>query len=133
MLAVLPTGYGKSLIYQLLPPVCNFMNCGGRSNAQHPSVLVISPLNALIQDQILKMRKGALNVCVLKGDRLTGVDDHKEVKLNAPVESWLSTTYDLIFTHPEVVLDNKKVFKLLRNPTFRRWMKLILLSIGKQQ
>ena len=50
VLAVLPTGYGKSLIYYLLPPVCNFMNCGGMSNAQHPSVLIISPLNALIQD-----------------------------------------------------------------------------------
>ena len=114
VLAVLPTGYGKSLIYQLLRPVCNFMNCGGRSNAQHSSVLVISPLNALIQDQILKMRKGALNVCVLEGDRLTGDDDHEEVKLNAPVESWLSTTYVLIFTHLEVVLDNKNVFKLLK-------------------
>ena len=50
VLAVLPTGYGKSLIYYLLPPVWNFMNCGGISNAQHSSVLVISPLNALIQD-----------------------------------------------------------------------------------
>ena len=55
------------------------------------------------------MRKGALNVCVLKGDRLTGDVDHEEAKLNAPVESWLSTTYNLISTHPEVVLDNKKV------------------------
>ena len=68
-LAALLTGYGKSLIYQLLPPVCNFMNCGGRSNAQNSPVLVISPLNALIHDQILKMRKGALNAFVLKGDR----------------------------------------------------------------
>ena len=50
VLAVLPTGYGKSLIYYLLPPVWNFMNCGGISNAQHSSVLFISPLNALIQD-----------------------------------------------------------------------------------
>ena len=90
------------------------MNCGGISNAQHSSVLVISPLNALIQDQILTMRIGALNVCVLKRDRRTGEDDRKEVKLNAPVESLLSTTYDLVFTHPEVVVDNKKVFKLLK-------------------
>ena len=92
MLAALPTGYGKSLSYQLLPPVCNFMNCGARSNTQNSSVLVTSPLNALIHDQILKMRKGALNVCVLKGDRLTRDDDREEVKQNAPVESLLSTT-----------------------------------------
>ena len=128
VLAVLPTGYGKSLIYQLLPPVSNFMNCGGRSNAQNSSVLVISPLNALIQDQILKMTKGALNVCVLKGDRLTGDDDREEVKLNAPIESLLSTTYNLIFTHPEVVVDNKKVFKLLRNPNFIQKMKAIVVD-----
>ena len=92
------------------------MNCGGISNAQHLSVLVISPLNALIQDQILTMRKGTLNVCVLKGDRLNRDDDREEVKLNAPVESLLSTTYELVFTPPEVVVDNKEVFKLLKTP-----------------
>ena len=36
------------------------------------------------------MRKGTLNVCVLKGDRLNGDDDCEEV--NAPVGSLLSTT-----------------------------------------
>ena len=65
------------------------MNCGRISNAQHSSVLVISPLNALIQDQILTMRKETLNVSVLKGYRLNGDDDREEVKLNAPVESLL--------------------------------------------
>ena len=42
------------------------------------------------------------------------IRDSEEVKLNAPVESLLSTTYDLVFTHPEIVVDNKKVFKLLK-------------------
>ena len=66
------------------------------------------------------MRKGTLNACVLKGDRLNGDDDREEVKLNAQVGSLLSTTYDLIFTHPEVVVDNKKVFKLLKTPLLYR-------------
>lgn len=83
-------------------------------------MLFIAPLNALIQDQILTMRKGTLNVCVLKGDRLNRDDDREEVKLNAPVESLLSTTYDLVFTHPEIVVDNKKVFKLLKTPLLDR-------------
>ena len=73
------------------------------------------------------MRKGTLNACVLKGDRLNGDDDREEVTLNAPVGSLLSTTYDLIFTHPEVVVDNKKVFKLLINPTFIPKMKPLFL------
>ena len=44
VLAVLPTGYGKSLIFQLLPDIlgCFF----GVSNS---IVLVCSPLNALMQ------------------------------------------------------------------------------------
>ena len=43
------------------------------------------------------MRKGTLNTCVLKGDRLNGDldDDREDVKLNATVGSLLSTTYDL--------------------------------------
>ena len=90
-------------------------------------MLVILPLNALIQDQILTMRKGTLTVCVLKGDRLNVDDDREEVKLNAPVGSLLSTTYDLIFTHPEVVVDNKKGFQIIKNPTFIPKMKALLL------
>ena len=45
-----------------------------------------------------------------------------EVK-SAECVSWIvaqSTTYDLIFTHPEVVVDNKKVFKLLKTPLLYR-------------
>ena len=56
---------------------------------------------------------------------MTGDDNRKEVKMNALVESLLSTTYDFIFTHPEVMVDNKKVFKLLRNPTVIQKMKEI--------
>ena len=50
-IAVLPTGYGKSIIFHLLPFICDHLNIykhGGSNNA----VLVISPLNSLISDQI---------------------------------------------------------------------------------
>ena len=129
VLAVLPTGYGKSLIYQLLPPVLDFMNHEGRSisSAKNSSVLVISPLNTLIRDQIVKMREGGLNVCVLKRDRVTGDDDRDDVALNVPVEMLLNTTYDLIFAHPEVVVDSKKVAKLLRTPDFKRKIQAIVV------
>ena len=75
------------------------------------------------------MRKGTLNVCVLKRDRLNGDDNRGEVKLNGPVGSLLSTTYDLIFTHPEVVVDNKKT-RIITWPTFILKMKALLLWIA---
>ena len=65
-------------------------------------MLVISPFNALIRDQIVKKREGGLNVCVLKRDRLTGDDDRDVVALNVPVEMLLNITYDLMFAHPGI-------------------------------
>ena len=120
MLAVLPTGYRKSLIYQLLVPTYNFMDFAGSPGGKKSTVIVISPLNALFRGQIVKMREGGLNVSVLRGDRVDkedGSDDH-DVSLDVPVEILSSTHFDLIYTHPEVLVDNKKVSKLLKTPAF---------------
>ena len=61
MLAVLPTGYGKSLIDQLLAPIYNFIDFAGSPGDKKSTVIIISPLNALILDQIVKMREGGLS------------------------------------------------------------------------
>ena len=126
VLAVLPTGYGKSLIYQLLPPVLNFME---GSSAKKFSVMVISPLNALVRDQIVKIREAGLNACMLKGDRVTGDDGGEDVSLTVPLETLLNTTYDLIFAHPEVVIDSRKVAKLLKYPAFKQMRVIVYLFI----
>ena len=66
------------------------------------------------------MREGGLNVSVLRGDRVDtedGSDDH-DVSLDVHVEILSSTHFDLIYTHPEVLVDNKKVSKLLKTPAF---------------
>ncbi|XP_029181866.2 putative ATP-dependent DNA helicase Q1 [Acropora millepora] len=118
VLAVLPTGYGKSLIYQLLAPIYNFLDFAGSPGDKKSTVIVISPLNALIRDQIVKMREGGLNVSVLRGDRVDTEDGNHDVSLDVPVEILSSTHFDLIYTHPEVLIDNKKVSKLLKAPAF---------------
>ena len=121
MLAVLPTGYGKSLIYQLLAPTYNFMDFAGSPGGKKSTVIVISPLNVLIRDQIVKMREGGLNVSVLRGDRVDTEDgsDDQDISLDVPVEILSSTHLDLnIYTHPEVLVDKKKVSKLLKTPAF---------------
>lgn len=96
------------------------MDFAGSPGGKKSTVIVISPLNALIRDQIVKMREGGLNVSVLRGDRVDtedGSDDH-DVSLDVPVEILSSAHFDLIYTHPEVLVDNKKVSKLLKTPAF---------------
>ena len=51
-LCVLPTGYGISLIYQLLPFVFDELHSEGKCSS---CVIVASPLNAIIGDQICKL------------------------------------------------------------------------------
>ena len=54
VLVVLPTGYGKSIVYQSLPWLSVFTG-----KKQSPIVLVISPLVALMKSQVFVMsRKG---------------------------------------------------------------------------
>ena len=52
----LPTGHGNSLIYQLAPSVSK--------------LLVISPLNALIDDQIASVTKLGITACKLDASSL---------------------------------------------------------------
>ena len=62
VLTVLPTGFGKSLCYQVLPGIL----CRQREGEQKDSiVIVVSPLIALIRDQLQKL-KDYVNVCVLQ-------------------------------------------------------------------
>jgi len=49
-LAILRTSFGKSLIYQLLPEVCKLLE----DHSCNPVILVVSPLKALIKDQVKK-------------------------------------------------------------------------------
>ena len=44
----------------------------------------------------------------------------EEISLEVPVEMLqTSAHFDLIFTHPEVLVDNKKVSKLLKTTSFK--------------
>ena len=63
VLAVLPTGFGKSLIYQSLGFIVDFLRTD--SDSQHAAIVVVSPLNALMQDQV-EMLMAFTNVCVMK-------------------------------------------------------------------
>ena len=56
VLAVLPTGFGKSLLFQLIPGLCvELHNLGYSYYPKNPIVIVICPLNALIECHIKQL------------------------------------------------------------------------------
>ena len=66
VLAVLPTGFGKSLIFCLIPALLFAKKFGVQNDGDISSiVIVISPLNALISDQISRLNKGVIRASAL--------------------------------------------------------------------
>ena len=57
-IVIVPTGFGKSLTYQVLPFCTSFLlELLGKSSLKIPWVLVVSPLTALMQDQAKKLSR----------------------------------------------------------------------------
>ena len=77
ILAILPTGYGKSLIFCLIPALIfakkNGVKCTGSVSS---IVIVVLPLNALIANQISRLSSGGIRASVLdvKSSRNVNVD-----------------------------------------------------------
>ena len=65
-LIVLPTGYGKSLIYQMLQSLFDKISARNLSSKDKSIVIVVSPLNALIDDQINKLKLAGVNCTSLR-------------------------------------------------------------------
>ena len=73
-LIVLPTGYEKSLIYQMLQSLFDKISARNLSSKDKSIVIVVSPLNALIDDQINKLKSAGVNCTSLRicGDEVDG-------------------------------------------------------------
>jgi len=128
-LAVLPTGFGKSLVCQPMAPFADFMDSGFRPTETNLIVLVVSPLNALIRDQVTKLRECGLKVCILKGDHvaLDGEDNNREqVCISEPLEN--PKNFQLIYAHPEALVENKAVMKLLKSTEFQRRVRAVVVD-----
>ena len=108
------TGYGKSLIYQLLPFL--FDRVSKDSSKDKSVVIVVSPLNALIDDQINKLN--ALGVCCASL-RVCGeeVDGRFEGSFQ---ENLRAGNFQLIFTHPEIAVNNRHCRELFLSNYYQR-------------
>lgn len=97
----LPTGYGKSLIYEILP----FLD-------KNSLVIVIVPLNAIIDQQLKKLGEKAISVCH---------GDISKVKLQSQELSYL-------FCHPEQVLNTPEIIKFFSTSHFQERNKYLVID-----
>ena len=82
VIADLPTGYGKSFIFQLLVPLEQKRN-------NHSTVLIVCPLTRIINDQITEVQSIGLSACNLAGnlDKLQDIEAGKFNIVYASTES----------------------------------------------
>ena len=88
------TGYGKSLIYQLLPFVFGELQSEGNCSS---CIIVVSPLNAIMEDQICKLSPD-YNAVILRQHR---PDAGLIVTTNAKIDAC-----KLLFGHAECFVDD---------------------------
>ena len=131
-LIALPTGYGKSLIYQMLPSLFDKITARNLSSKDKSIVLVVSPLNALIDDQINKLKSAGVNCTSLRvcGDEVDGAFEEKiRVVPHIPrAEELQAGKFDLIFTHPEVIVSNRQCRDLFLSAYYQRNVRAVVVD-----
>ena len=142
-MCVLPTGYGKSLIFHLLPMMLfakfklraeQFQH--GYSAALVDAIaIVVSPLNSLMNDQISKLRMSGIRASILnvkvKGSRRAENDNEHEwadeednmdvdIDFRQCEEKRLRDGhYHIVFAHPETLISSKYGRELLLSKTYQ--------------
>ena len=121
----LPTGYGKSIVFHLLPGIF-LAKVSSRLTEQspiHPVIIVISPLNALISDQIRRSTEGKVKAAILNVRKGKNGEDLEFNDTSVANSSWLKDArYDIIFTHPEAVLPCKKGMELFQSQPYQQYV-----------
>jgi len=134
VIGVLPTGYGKSVIFHMLPFMSDYLSGKGNKSI----AVIISPLNALIEDQVSNLNARGVKAGVLQASHRVIKEDKKEL-LDWEDESDLlddkTSNYDisenetlnsvqkgeikLLFTHPEAFISCKDGRKLFQSDLYQ--------------
>jgi len=114
ILAVLPTGYGKSVIYQSAPFLLAARDNGVMDT--NNIVLVITPLNSIMLDQIAALEKREIKACALeyKCENVVTMEGFMDedysintMTCTVPLESVKSGDYNIVYAHPESLLSRE--------------------------
>lgn len=123
VMAILPTGFGKSLIFQLF-----VMMCGVRSKRQggtgFSSVIVISPLQSIIRDQVVEVNSMGMTACDLN-EKLNCLDDIHQGQFNiiyASAEAAMDKRFlDALKSKDSLFNENLAAFIVDESHTVETW------------
>ncbi|KXJ06971.1 ATP-dependent DNA helicase Q-like SIM [Exaiptasia diaphana] len=102
--AILPTGHGKSLIFQCLPDICEELSLRGRDYPRKAVILVVCPLNSLVNTHIRELHSREITATSLVGD----VDEEKVLR----------GEFSFVFANPESLILNEKWRKMLQSDVY---------------
>ena len=106
VLTILPTGSGKSLIFQSFPIVFDVIHS---KPPDSPSIcLVISPLSSLMQDQVMYLNSVGIKATFIG-------DDQKDDEIKRKVEAGC---YQLVYGSPEAFLASSRWRKVLSSDVY---------------
>ena len=103
VLTVFPTGFGKSILFQLLPkffPV----------KADNNIVIVVCPSNSIIEDQlkVLEDKSVTAGVFRIPSDKHESLfDSEKSSTQSTNVSNMLNDDIEILFAHPEALLSKE--------------------------
>ncbi len=131
-----PTGYGKSLCYQLLPFLLDHKRGRiGAPQAELSVVIVVSPLVSLMVDQVSSLHSRGISAAILSGN--SGVD--KKCLANEG-----DSQYRFLYSCPEAIVAGQRWKQFLLEPSLSdtvvavavdevhcvyKWQVLILLYV----
>lgn len=125
VICVLPTGYGKSLIFHLMPMLL-FAKYKMRDDLIRASkdistavvtsiIIVVSPLNSLMSDQVSRLSMSGIRASII-GVKESGIDqladdsDEQNVDVDfsqCEEKKLRDGRYNIVFAHPETLISSK--------------------------
>ena len=116
------------MIFHLLPSLFyDKMKRTAPSPSLRPVVIVVSPLNALIKDQIQRTEEGNLKAAILSVKRkITG---DLQIDFNdGNLDLLKGAKYDIVFTHPETFISCKEGMEIFQSKLYQSSVQVLVID-----
>nr|XP_022298997.1 ATP-dependent DNA helicase Q-like 3 [Crassostrea virginica] len=118
--AVLPTGFGKSVIFHLIPYL----------TPQPKTVIVVAPITALMEDQLQSLSEKEISACSISmdGTFYNTVSQEDGCIKTVSMNHFDIADFRLVYAHPETVTTNSRIRKLLLTKRFQEIVCCIVID-----